>query len=375
MKTLLTAEKSNNLTLLQKGVILNYPKNRASKKELEQYRNKEWLEEQYIKLDRSTQDIANQIGCKRNTVQCWLIKFNIKKDEVKREIKHSQKYQQYDYLYEEHIIKRRTKTEIAKDNNVSLDAITYNLKRNNIEDWSSHPTSDLEPYLDLIIYMYYIEKISANQIGIYLNSNHNSVIKLLEKKGYKTRSLSESQFALKNEEPPKEYNDKKWLYEKHWKENLTCAEIGGLLGVNASTVMRQMDRLNIPRKNNSQSKVGLRIGPNHPNWKGGLSPFKSLLREFFRMNLAPIAAKRDNYTCQLCGKTHTILHVHHKRQFSEIVDEIMSEHKDLNMDVIEDRQKMYDIITKDSRFTDINNLITYCKDCHLYKIHNFNKKD
>ena len=44
------------------------------------------------------------------------------------------------------------------------------------------------------------------------------------------------------------------------------------------------------------------------------------------------------------------------------------------MDIIEDREKMYDIITHDPRFLDIDNLITYCKDCHFYKIHKYKKR-
>ena len=73
--------------------------------------------------------------------------------------------------------------------------------------------------------------------------------------------------------------------------------------------------------------------------------------------------ERDNYTCQICGKTHTILHVHHIKSFSEIVHEILLEHKDLNPE--SDKYELYDIIVHDERFLDLDNLITYCKDCHI----------
>lgn len=59
--------------------------------------------------------------------------------------------------------------------------------------------------------------------------------------------------------------------------------------------------------------------------------------------------ERDNYLCQLCGKTHheTILHIHHK-----------------------DGQGRYSV----KQNNDINNLVTYCVSCHLTKIHKRKRK-
>ena len=45
--------------------------------------NKEWLYNEYVVKDRSSQDIADEYGCKQNTIQCWLSNHKIKKD-VKR---------------------------------------------------------------------------------------------------------------------------------------------------------------------------------------------------------------------------------------------------------------------------------------------------
>lgn len=56
---------------------------------------------------------------------------------------------------------------------------------------------------------------------------------------------------------------------------------------------------------------------------------------------------------------------------NEILSEICKEHPDLS--VIDNKDELYKIITHDKRFLDTDNLITYCKDCHFYKIHKFNK--
>jgi len=38
-------------------------------------------------------------------------------------------------------------------------------------------------------------------------------------------------------------------------------------------------------------------------------------------------------------------------------------------------QELYKIIVNDERFLDEDNLITYCKECHLFKIHKYKKRD
>ena len=80
--------------------------------------------------------------------------------------------------------------------------------------------------------------------------------------------------------------------------------------------------------------------------------------------------ERDNYTCKICG-SHSNLHVHHQRHFSDILKEIITEHKEY--DVQKDKDKLYEIIINDSRFTDESNLITLCKTCHLFIVHGYNK--
>ena len=39
-----------------------------------------------------------------------------------------------------------------------------------------------------------------------------------------------------------------------------------------------------------------------------------------------------------------------------------------------DKYKLYEIIINDKRFTNEDNLITYCRDCHLFKIHGYTRQ-
>ena len=91
-------------------------------------------------------------------------------------------------------------------------------------------------------------------------------------------------------------------------------------------------------------------------------------------NISPIVLKRDRHKCQYPGCNCTKnLHVHHIRKFSDIYWEILNEHQDLDSE--KDILKLYDIMIHDDRINDTDNLITYCKDCHLYKIHGYNKSN
>ena len=54
-----------------------------------------------------------------------------------------------------------------------------------------------------------------------------------------------------------------------------------------------------------------------------------------------------------------ILHVHHIKPFKEIFNEILLENPSL--DVQKNCEELYEIMTKDKRMNDMENLITYCK--------------
>ena len=76
-------------------------------------------------------------------------------------------------------------------------------------------------------------------------------------------------------------------------------------------------------------------GINNGNWKGGTSlETHKRLNDFKWLKIANEIRKRDNYTCQICGRKHCSLDVHH---------------------IIPYR------ITQNN---DSRNLVTLCKSCH-----------
>lgn len=355
------------------GEEVSYPKTRYTGPK--PWMDKDWLYEQYVIKDRRTADIAAEFGCKPNTINCWLIKHNIKKEITTHHHEPKHQYELHDYLYEQHIVLHKSMAEIARENGVSGDTIRYNLKKNEITPWQTVPHTDFtDQEINSIVEMYCNQKMSANEISKRFDTDHGTIIRQLRNRGIETRGLVDAQYAANGTEMPEDLKDPELLYKLHWADGMSCKDIGQQYGVDAGTVRRQMNRIGVRTKTNAESKIGLMIGDKHPNWKGGITPLNLLLREFFHTNQVPKIAERDHYICQLCGKTHVPLHVHHIEGFSSIVSEICAEYPDLLPDNPKDRMTLYNIITHDQRFLDEDNLITFCRDCHFFKIHNYDRK-
>lgn len=327
--------------------------------------DKDWLYNEYVVKDRSTKSIAAEYGCKRNTIQCWLCKFGIKKQITHHEMTYDKPYQNKDYLIEQHIVNKKSITEIAKENNVSTDCIIHFCKKFEIKTWRKYITKDLlQEEVEEVLTLYQ-SGVSAYQLAKKYNVATGKIKHYLRQNGIEIRNLKDAYYASHNTKPNEKLFDKEWLEEQHFKLNKSCKDLGKELGCDPDTVRRHMKALGITPKNNSQSKMGLRVGEKHPNWKGGITKLNSLLREYFQCHLIPVVLERDNYTCQECGTTHTELHVHHIRLFSEIITTIINEHPELNIN--DNKYELYNIIIHDKRFLDLDNLITLCKQCHINK--------
>ena len=80
--------------------------------------------------------------------------------------------------------------------------------------------------------------------------------------------------------------------------------------------------------------------------------------------------KRDNYTCQECGKKEVYLEAHHLKSFSNILQEFLQQYNQFSP--IEDKETLTRLAITYEPFWNINNGKTLCKNCH--KICKNNKK-
>ena len=107
------------------------------------------------------------------------------------------------------------------------------------------------------------------------------------------------------------YKDEVWLREQYVERRRGLADIGRECGVALSTIVKFIDKFQIPRQPIDHSKKGS-PGSRNGSWKGGVAQWpyspdwKSLAREI---------RYRDNWTCQDCGERRSNwgihLHVHH----------------------------------------------------------------
>lgn len=333
--------------------------------------NRPWLDGDlmryyYITLDKSILDIAEICGCGHSTICKWL---HIHGIELKPRIhKNAQimPYQKPKYLYEEHITKGRSIEDIAKEHNVTPDTIKYLLSKYNVNQFMPY-TGRTVLNIDVLKKMYYEDKMSAYAISKVFGCSHRTVIDTLRSYGFETRGLQDSQinFFHDGENMDARLNDPEWLNKMFWDEKMTSNDIGKLVGVNGSTVLRQMKRLGLKTargKNNIS-----RRRPKNPVIKtmviNDISDLSDILRDYVRVNIRPKILNRDSHICQLCGNPNK-LHVHHIKRLSKIIEDIICEMPGNNLATNEGLVKLYLKIVKDERFLTEKNLITLCSKCH-----------
>lgn len=225
---------------------------------------------------------------------------------------------------------------------------------------------------DANICQLYKDGKSTTEIAKELGTTHRTVQKHLRHCNMTIRTISDAQFTHNNKEKPEEIDDYEKLYDMYIINRMTKKEIAANLGVAPNVIDRRLRKFNITVRGTGEAHRGLMTGDKHPNWKGGTTSLYGRVREVLHTKVSNETLKRDKYTCQICGsKKH--LQVHHIRHFKDIFYEILSEHSDY--DIINSKEELFQIIINDSRMLDMSNLVTYCRDCHLFKVHGYKRKE
>lgn len=153
----------------------------------------------------------------------------------------------------------------------------------------------------------------------------------------------------------------KGLYDK---------EIADILGCKRSNITKRLNQIGLgknhskindfrTRKKISDSLIGKFVGDKNPNYKG-YTDEKTIARGIFK-TFSKRKIRDSNYTCAACGKYGGSLETHHIKPFHIIFDEFLKIY-DGNI------QTIYAQLMDYSDFTDEDNMIVLCKECH-HKVH------
>lgn len=322
-------------------------------------KTKEWLIEEYVIKNRSRREIANECGLTESGLKSLLIKWDIKKEKLsipKEKL-------------EELVNQKLNHEEIEKILGIGQTTLYRYLRKYNLSILAEpRIESRYDDSNDILICQLYQDGFSSVEIANQFDISHKTVLDHLRHCGVPIRGASQCQWNYNEKEFPEELKSYDTLYDLYINQKLSKKDLGIKFNCDPCVIDRILREFNIPIRDNSESKLGLCTGESHWNWKGGITPLARRLREYFGVNQVPKVLERDYYECKMCGSKKE-LHVHHKKTFSEILKRILEENSEL--DPINDINKLYNIAIKDPEFCDLDNLVTYCKECHYGRVHGY----
>jgi AraC-like DNA-binding protein len=171
---------------------------------------------------------------------------------------------------------------------------------------------------------------SAEKISKEQGCGKNTILRYLKKFGIIVRTQAESikgKLAGKNNPAFKYDISRDFLLEEYEKNRKDSYKVARVFGCSPSIILRNLRKYGIKVRTQSEAQKGLRMGPDNPNWRNGVSflPYPPAFNKALKAKIR----KRDNYTCQVCGMTEeehlTIfgcnLTIHHADYNKENCDE------------------------------------------------------
>jgi transposase len=171
---------------------------------------------------------------------------------------------------------------------------------------------------------------NAWQIAKEHGCGKSTIYRYLKKFGIIIREHSESlkgKFAGKSNPSFKYDISKEFLLEEYEKNRNDSYKLAKVFGCSPSIILRNLRKYGIKVRTQKEAQKGLRMGPDNPNWRNGVSflPYPPAFNKALKASIR----KRDNYTCQVCGMTeeeHLILFgcnltIHHADYNKENCDE------------------------------------------------------
>lgn len=333
-------------------------------------------------------DIAKIYNVSHSTISRWFkeykipSKYSVGNDYEFLTGQYVKELHDYDFMYDLYITQCRSIQDIAvmyrkSEYYIRKCLIELGIDRRdaNSTRWNKEKIKNMNCGLERNnLYEFFIIKgLSVSEIskmyGIYEKEVRR---KLKEYKIYKTERRKRY-YSTKNyflDVLPKELVNYDTLYKLYQTDKHSCQEIANMYNTSIYYIKRAMKYFNVPMRTQIES-AKLMTSEKSPHWKGVSYSLYEKLRAYSRDNLHKKVMARDGNVCQLCGSTEK-LHVHHKKPLWKIYYEILNEHPEYNQ--FDNIEELREIMVKDKRVNDLDNLVTYCEECHLFKIHKYTRK-
>lgn len=157
----------------------------------------------------------------------------------------------------------------------------------------------------------------------------------------------------------KDYWVKKFDYQKNGSSfcSMSCKSAYAQVNVSCAKCQKQysLPQSKVKRLNYCsckcffEHKPEITLGSSNPNYKNGMRKVSRQMRGLAKyQRWREKVLKRDNHTCQNCGRSPSRLHLHHVKRLWQLIEEYPSK----KIDVYDDY------------FYDDNNAITLCEACH-----------
>jgi predicted transcriptional regulator len=228
---------------------------RATDDELKPLRDESWLRDRYCRQERTTYEIANELGVSSGAVRNWMKWHEIERRGISeaRTDGNVEPLKDESWLREQYCEQKRTLSEIGDDLGVTPCSVITWMEKHDIER-RGHSEAGVDVDIELLqdeswLREQYcarekaLSKI-ADEVGVCIDS----VVTWLDKHDIERRGYSEAS-TDGNVEPLK---DESWLREQYCEQERTMSEIGDELHVSITAVVNWMEKHDIERQGHSR---------------------------------------------------------------------------------------------------------------------------
>ncbi len=227
--------------------------------QIELLTDNEWIHNQYHKQNKSTTRIANEVGVSRTTLRKYMNEHGIARRSVSEaQLSKAQlsRLEDAEWLHEQYYSRNRTTYEIAEELGVSDGTVGNWMDEHDIDrQGRSEARTDGEierlKNPEWLREQYCERKRTTGEIADQLDVSSGAVSNWMDQHGIDRRDASEAQ-TNGNVTP---LNDPKWLYEQYCEKGRTTIAIAEELNITDSAVGNWMDRHGIDSRGRSEART------------------------------------------------------------------------------------------------------------------------